>query len=214
MTSCAPDTALGLNALTGGRILVAPMAPCLGLMDANGEPVWTVGSRILDFRDQADVMRASEDGHVVDFGYEGSARPALRFGVKSLTLSTPQPNDGLMFAPNREGLRIDGWRNGASPTLDGRALPLERYERARNLAIAADSKRFFFLGSNFALTEYDGRSQKWRRSNRSEISAVNASKDGRVVVTASYDGAILASPRRWARASRLACPPEQRKRPD
>ena len=33
--------------------------------------IWTVGSPILDFRDQIDVTRVSEDGKVVDFGYLG-----------------------------------------------------------------------------------------------------------------------------------------------
>ena len=59
MTYCAANTAAGVDALPDGRILVASMAPCLGLMDARGEPIWTVASPILDFRDQADVMRVS-----------------------------------------------------------------------------------------------------------------------------------------------------------
>ena len=45
MTYCAPDTAAGVDALPDGRILVAAMTPCLGLMNADGHPVWTVGSR-------------------------------------------------------------------------------------------------------------------------------------------------------------------------
>ena len=76
MTYCASsDTAAGVNALPEGRILVASMAPCLGLMDARGEPIWTVASPILDFRDQTNIMRVSEDGQIVDFGYGGSTWP-------------------------------------------------------------------------------------------------------------------------------------------
>jgi WD40 repeat protein len=76
MTYCAPNTALGLNALQDGRILAASTEPCLGLMDARGEPVWTVASPILDFRGQADVMRVSQDGLVVDLGFRGSGGPS------------------------------------------------------------------------------------------------------------------------------------------
>ena len=72
LTYCARDTAAGVDALPDGRILVASMNPCLGLMEARGERVWTVPSPILDFREQTDVMRVSEDGQVVDFGYIGS----------------------------------------------------------------------------------------------------------------------------------------------
>ena len=55
-----------------------------------------------------------------------SAGAVLRFDVGSLTLSSPPPNDDLTFAPHREGLTIDGWRDRRSPTLAGRPLPLAR----------------------------------------------------------------------------------------
>ncbi len=171
------------------------MASCLGLIGARGEPIWTVAAPILNFRNQADVMRVSEDGKVVDFGYRGLGQPVLRFDVMSLTLSSPPPNQDLTFAPYREGLTIDGWRTGTSPTLDGRALPFERYDIARSLAVAPDAKRFF-LGSQFALTAFDDAgTQKWRWQSRNEVWAVNASRDGRIVVAAYQDGAI-----RWHRA--------------
>ncbi len=119
----------------------------------------------------------------------------LRFDLRALKLSSPPRNDGLTSAPNRDGLAIEGWLNGTRPTLGGRALPFVQYERARSLAIAPDAKRFF-LGSNFFLTAFDDAgTPKWRWSSPSEIAAVNASKDGRVVVSASLDGAI-----RWHRA--------------
>ena len=164
-------------------------------MDPGGESIWTVGSPILDFRDQIDVMRVSEDGKVVDFGYLGSVGAVLRFDVRSLILSSPPPNGALTFVPNREGLTIDGWRNGFSPTLNGRALPLEPHDVARSLAIAPDAKRFF-IGSSFALKAFDDTgAQKWRWNSRNEVWAANASKDGRVIVTSDGDGAI-----RWHRA--------------
>ena len=195
MTYCAPDTAAGVNALPEGRILVAAMQACFGLMDARGKPMWTVASPILDVRNQRNVMRVSREGQVVDFGYGYPGTPVLRFDVRSLTLSRPQPNDGLTFTPNREGLAIDGWLNAANPTLNGRALPFVRYDVARSLAIAPDAKRFF-LGSGFALTAFDDAgAQKWRWESRNEVFAVNASKDGRIVVAADYGGVI-----RWRRA--------------
>jgi WD40 repeat protein len=196
MTYCARNTATGVDVLSAGRILVASTEPCLGLMDSSGEPIWTAASPVLNVRDQTDVMSVSQDGQVVDFGYTGSAGPVLRFDVRSLKLSSPPPDDHLTFAPRREGLAIEGWRNGASPTLNGRALPpLLHYEIARSLAIAPDAKRFF-LGSSFALAAFDDAgAEKWRSRSRSAVYAANASRDGRVVVTADGDGAI-----RWRRA--------------
>jgi hypothetical protein len=195
MTYCVPDLATGVDALPGGSILVAGFTPCLGVMDAHGERTWTVASPILDFRDHKNVMRVSADGGIVDFGYGFSGTHYLRFDVRTLTLSIPPPNDGLTFAPNREGLKIDGWEDGFNPSLNGRALPLEAHERARSFAIAPDEKRFF-LGSSFALMAFDDAGmKKWLRVSRTEVLAVNASKDGRIVVAAYYDGAI-----RWHRA--------------
>jgi WD40 repeat protein len=201
MTYCVASTAAGVDALPDGRILVAAMTPCLGLMNADGQPVWTVGSRLLDFRGQIDTPKVSVDGRLVDFryaatsGYVTPADPELRFDLRSLTLSSPTPNDGLTFAPLREGLTIDGWRTGTSPTLNARPIHLDPYDIARSVAVASDAKRFF-LGSSFALTAFDDAgTPRWRWDSKNEVWAVNASRDGRIVVAADGDGAI-----RWHRA--------------
>jgi WD40 repeat protein len=195
MTYCGSDTASAIGTMPQGEIFVAALAPCLGLIDAKGEPIWSVELPVLDLLDQADVVRVSADGKVVDFGYGRSGVAVLRFDVRSLTLSSPPPNDALTFAPSREGLTIEGWVGGAHPTLDGRPLPLRQYDRARSLAIAPDAKRFF-LGLNFALMAFDDAgAQKWRWRSPNEVFAVNASRDGRIVIAAEGDGSI-----RWHRA--------------
>jgi Caspase domain len=200
MTYCAPDAAAGVDALPDGRILVAA-PPCLGVMNADGHPVWSVVSRVFDFRSQADNLKVSIDGSLVDFPYSDPTSayvtPAaeLRFDLRSLTLSSPTPNDGLTFAPLREGLTIDRWRSGTSPTLNAQPIPLAPYDLARSVTIAPDAKRFF-LGSSFALAAFDDAGKpRWRWRSKNEVWAVNASRDGRIVVTADGDGAI-----RWHRA--------------
>jgi WD40 repeat protein len=202
MTYCAPDSAAGVDALPDGRILVAAMTPCLGLMNADGHRAWTIGSHVFDFRSQADTLKASVDGSLVDFVYHDPtsayltpADTKLRFDLQFLTLSSPPLNDGLTFAPLREGLRIDGWRGGTSPTLNARPIPLRPYDIAESVASAPDAKRFF-LGSTFALTAFDDAgTPRWQWNSRNTVWAVNASRDGRIVVAADGDGAI-----RWHRA--------------
>ena len=142
MTYCGPDFTSGLNILPNSRILVASELPCLGLMEADGKPIWTVTSPVLDLRGQWDIMRVAEDGRVVDFGYLGSPVTVFRFDLRSLTLSSPPPSDSLTFPPSREGLTIDGWQDGTRPTLGGQDLPFHD-GMARSLAIAPDAKRFF-----------------------------------------------------------------------
>jgi WD40 repeat protein len=194
MTDCdGSSTASDVNTLPDGQIFVASTAPCLSLMSADGHQVWTVPSPVLDLRSQKE-MRVSEEGRVIDFGYGWPGRPVLRFDLGSLALLSV-PNDGLTFAPNREGLTVDGWQGGNNPTLGGRPLPFVNYDFARSLAIAPDAKGFF-LGSSFALTAYDDAgAPKWRWRSRNEVWAVNAARDGRIVVAAYGDGAI-----RWHRA--------------
>ena len=70
MTYCAPVYGRWRQRVAGrANPCFAASPPCLGLMDARGEPIWTVSSPILDFRGQTDEMRVSQDGNVVDFGY-------------------------------------------------------------------------------------------------------------------------------------------------
>jgi hypothetical protein len=170
------------------------MAPCLGLLSPEGRALWTNLPPIADFREQIDTLRISADGKVVDFGFGDATNTRLRFDVRSLRLSGDALNDGLTFAPNREGLSIAAWRNGSNPTLGGRAIPIERNDTSRSVAVAQDGKHFF-LGSGNALTAFDeAGGVRWRRYARNEVWAVNASKDGRVLVAAYGDGTI-----RWHR---------------
>jgi WD40 repeat protein len=187
MTYCAQDTAADVSALPHGRILVASLAPCLSVMDASGQTVWTVGSPLADFRGQE--LKASVDGNLVDFVLGDPTKagvspndPKLRLDLHSLTLSSPPPRDGMTFAPNREGSLPE-------------SVPLRTNDSLRSIAITADTKRFF-LGSSFALTAFDITGmEKWRREAGGEVWTVNASRDGRVVVAAEGDGTV-----RWYRA--------------
>lgn len=194
-TNCGPHTATDVSALSDGRILMASLAPCLSVMDGRGTAIWTVEPPVLDFRGQSNVLSVSPEGKVVDFSVRESAGAVFRLDLRSLALSPAPPNDNVTSPPNREGLTIEGWQNGTSPSVAGHPLPLSPHDFARSLAIAVDAKRFF-LGSAFGLTAFDDTgTQKWRRSTTGEVWAVNASRDGRVVVAAGGDGTI-----RWYRA--------------
>jgi hypothetical protein len=57
-------------------------------------------------------------------------------------------------------LTIDGWRNGTTPTLSGRALSLDPYEFSRSLAIA---------GRQAFLPRLDFRPHGFRRCGQAEM---------------------------------------------
>ena len=213
-TYCQSESASGLDALPDGRILISTVFPCLGVLNRDGGSLWTRDSPLPDFRAQFDKIRVSADGAVVDFGFgdvPGTVKPLkvlkdggrafndelgtpLRFDVRSLKLSRPDSSDNATFAPKQDGLPLSDWRFSYAPVLAGRPLPLEGGP-SWSLAIAPDAKRFY-LGANGALAAYDeAGAVRWRRLGRNPVWAVNASRDGRIVVAAYGDGTI-----RWHRA--------------
>ena len=137
----------------------------------------------------------SPEGKVVDFSVRESAGAVLRLDLRSLALSPAPPNDNVTFAAEPRRLDDRGLAERNKPERRGPSASSPPHDFARSLAIAADAKRFF-LGSAFGLTAFDDTgTQKWRRSTTGEVWAVNASRDGRVVVAAGGDGTI-----RWYRA--------------
>ena len=87
-----------------------------GLMDAGGESIWTVIANSRSSRPSRRHARIRR-WQRCRLRLSWIGRAVLRFDARSLTLSSPPPNDGLTFMPNREGLTIDGWLNGSSPAL-------------------------------------------------------------------------------------------------
>src|SRR5271166_6655709 len=80
------------------------------------------------------------------------------------------------------------------PTLDGKPVALDAYERSRSLAIHPSGKSFV-LGTEWYLRAYDVQGAAlWQRPTPSTAWAVNIAGDGRLVVAAYGDGTI-----RWHR---------------
>jgi hypothetical protein len=179
--------------LPDGRLLVASLLPCLGLMSSAGEEIWSVLSPLIDFRGRIDALRVSADGRVVDFALGDASKTWLRFDARNLLLLPNPPDDGLTLASNRQGLEAEDWQNQRVFALNGHEIALD--QDALSLALARDGKRVF-VGSPFELSALDDAGpSKWRLETRNEVWAVNASRDGGLVVAALGDGTI-----RWHRA--------------
>jgi WD40 repeat protein len=190
----ARDTIADLAALQDGRLLVATQDPFLGLLEPDGSPRWTHTSPTADLRDQYDTFAVSAHGTIVDFGFEQWGKSPLRFDLRALKLTRDPPADQQMIRAKQTGLAVDGWRHGFSPTLDGKPIKLERYERSRSLAIHPDGGRFV-LGAGWSLKAIDASGQRlWTRKVPGTVWAVNVSGDGRLVVAGYGDGTI-----RWHR---------------
>jgi WD40 repeat protein len=187
-------TIVELAALPDGALVVAAQDPFLALLEPDGRLRWEHPSPKADFRNQRDVLGASADGTIVDFGFEQWGKSPLRFDLRSLKLSRDPPADHQTMRAKQAGLAVEGWRNGLSPTLDGKPIKLKPYERSRSLAIHPDGGRFV-LGTEWGLRAVDAKGQDlWQRKVPSVVWAVNISGDGRLVVAAYGDGTI-----RWHR---------------
>ena len=124
----------------------------------------------------------------------GLGSSPLRFDLHSLKLTNDPPADDVTSRPIQTGLAVEGWRNGLSPTLDGKPIELQQHEISRSLAIHPDGSRFV-LGAWWSLRAIDATGQRiWRHNVPGTVWAVNISRDGRLVVAAYDDGTI-----RWHR---------------
>lgn len=188
------STVMSIRPLPDGDLLVAAADPWLGRLGPDGPPRWAVAPAQMDPREQNKSFSVSEDGAVVDFGYElPGARPA-RFDVSALKLTTDPPEDGRTSAPEQGSLGVEGWSHTTTPTLDGAPLPLKPFEASRSLAIHPDGKRFV-LGTDWYLRAFDAAgAELWRKEAPGVAWAVNISGDGRLAVAAYGDGTI-----RWRR---------------
>lgn len=188
------QTIFTLAPLANGGLLVAAGDPYFAILDSDGSERSAQRPPQANFEDQDDVLAVSADGQMVDFGYERLGRTPARFNLATLDLTRDPPADGSTRPPEHEGLLVAGWKDTASPTLDGAPLGLQSYELSHSLAIHPNGTRFV-LGTEWWLRAYDARGELlWRQGAPAVVWAVNIAGDGRLVVAAYADGTI-----RWHR---------------
>ena len=99
-----------------------------------------------------------------------------------------------MAVPKQTGLNVEHWDREYRPTLDGKALRLDAYEKSYGLAVHPSGKSFV-LGAQWSLRAFDAQGAPvWSRPTASVAWAVNIAGDGRLIVAAYLDGTI-----RWHR---------------
>ncbi len=134
----------------------------------------------------------SKDGTIVRFPLAAQDQPVFIDLVQE-TLSE-RPPDVEFYAAETQGLEIRDWRNSFEPTLNGKKLPLDAYEIARALAIAADASSFI-LGTEWSLRRYDAMGRLlWRKDAAGPVAALTLTPDNRHVVVLHRDGTV-----RWYR---------------
>ena len=189
--SVANNAVMDMRATPSGEVVFAAADPGWGVLSASGvHSRWTSGP-IADFRDNFQNLALSEDASTVSFGYALNGRFAARFELENgLILGDPSK---LPLSPpitETTGFDVADWKNGSAPTLNGTALALSRYDKARSLAIAPDGGGLV-LGSDESLHLFDAAGKSlWEIATPGIAWAVNISGDGRYVVAAFDDGTI------------------------
>lgn len=158
------NTVGGLAALPDGALLVAAQDPFLVVLEPDDRPRWAHPSPKGDFRGQDDLLAVSSDGAMVDFDFELFGKSPLRFDLRARKLSRDPPADNQTIRAKQSGLAIEKWKNEYSPTLDGKPIKLQPYERSRSLAIHPNGDRFV-LGADWSLRALDAKGQPlWQRA--------------------------------------------------
>src|SRR5262245_19251298 len=68
---------------------------------------------------------------------KGASHRFASICARSSSVAIPPP-----IMPKQAGLAVEGWLNGLSPTIDGKAIKLKRDEQSRSLAIHPDGGPF------------------------------------------------------------------------
>jgi hypothetical protein len=87
------------------------------------------------------------------------------------------------------------WNDSPYPKINGKNIDIKAYNVSYSLAISED-QNIFFLGTHFGVEVDRTGKRKWLSPSNGEVTGVNATKDGRLVIAACGDGTI-----RWNRAT-------------
>jgi WD40 repeat protein len=173
-----------LIASSDGCILIGTADPLLKCIEGDSDRTrWAHEIALAN----SGTLAVSKDGTTVDFGYQGSSR--LRFDVRSLKLTDNLLADRLVFQPKLEGLLIESWKNGLSPTIGDQLIHLEEGESSKTLAITPDGSGFV-LGTSWSLHAFNANNKSLWTKSLGAVRNVNITRDGRLVVAAYDDGAI------------------------
>jgi WD40 repeat protein len=172
-------------------IAVGTADPAFGLVSLTGEKRLWRTAETPDMRAKRDEnFTVSDDGSRVRFGLGYGGEEPVLFDVAASRLTQQPEPVGDLAAPDTESLKLSDWKDTYVPTLDGKRLKLDQYERSRSAAIALGGQRFV-LGTEWYLRAFDRHGKElWHDDLPSAAWGVNIPRDGKFVVAAYGDGTI------------------------
>ena len=193
----ARDSVTDLSALPNGDLAYSSFDGSWGIL-SDGRVVRRVASAVSAIRgDVPTDLELSADALAVRWGMQ-SSDGGLGFQFDKRALSV-RPTQALRAPETRFGsfgaALSDINNQRKPPVIGGKPLPLADAERSRAATVIRASA-VAIVGTNRALYRVDEKGDvQWRSVVDTEIRGVNASEDGRLIVTAMADGTL-----RWWRA--------------
>ena len=174
-----------------GELVYTTDDPSVGLLGTDGKVTALHESELLGFVKAA--LKLGHDASILSF--PGGRVPAYFSVSEADTVPTAEQLRSLQ-GPLRaaSGLAIEHARDGYRPTLNGKVIALEPYERSRCHAIAPDLSSFV-LGTEWNLRRFDATGKAmWSKALPAVAHAVTVSGDGEWAVAGLGDGTL-----RWYR---------------
>jgi WD40 repeat protein len=182
-----------IQQMTGGRIAYAAEDPGFGIIGTDGRRLIFRGPDIHDFSAAHGQLRVSADGTVIQYPVNREATQWHTFavlGAGGQTLSAPPAQPVAPPRLESASFRMENWRNGDKPLINGKLPRLDDYEMVRSYALTPDSSRLL-LGTEWALRLVDQEAKQiWNVSLPCVAWSVNVTENGQLAVAALSDGTI------------------------
>lgn len=198
----ANNNIMSLAASPDGAVLYASYEPTWGELTTAGRHQSRGAAAGADFRtddgQQEQTVMLNPNATLLQFSTSDRGdKPAefdllrrqLRTGHSSAAKTDPAQSSAT-------GWQVGNWRNQLNPSINGKALALQQYEKARSLSLDP-SRNAAYLGTSWHIHRFNAQGQpQWRVAMPADVWGINRSADGQLLVAALGDGTL-----RWYRAS-------------
>ena len=194
----ASNVVMQIIPLNDGSIASSGRDPIVGVINKANREVFTRGPSTGDFREALESLLVSDDGTVVEFGFEAWGQRPFRFSVarRELLVDPEEPDDSLSMPVLETGaLEFSDWRDSYTPHVNERTIPMLPHEASRALAVLPGGQHFI-LGTSWRLIRFGPNGEiGWQFRTPASVWTLNVTPNGKLVVAGLGDGTI-----RWYRA--------------